>query len=116
VTLYLECPTAHRHVTNAGAFTSTDESAAGNIETALLLGSLRRLIRLLTPPHLAHRSAAYFRPSSEELHGKPRQQLPRTTSAQLRQAIKAGPAVIKVNIRFLVSANNQAHEANDSIR
>lgn len=42
------------------------------VESALLLGSLRRLIRPLDAPHLSPiRSLAYFRPVIEELQDNP---------------------------------------------
>jgi hypothetical protein len=64
------------------------------IETALLLGSLRRLIRPADAPRLApFRSLAYFRPVIEELQDNPAPANYRDyLRLKLRQAIKAGPA------------------------
>lgn len=65
------------------------------VETALLLGSLRRLIRPTDAQRLAPiRSLAYFRPLIEELQENPAPANYRAyLRLKLRQAIKAGPAV-----------------------
>jgi hypothetical protein len=65
------------------------------VETALLLGSLRRLIRPPDAPRLAPiRSLAYFRPVIEELQENPAPANYRDyLRLKLRQAIKVGTAV-----------------------
>src|ERR1700758_1954622 len=64
------------------------------VETALLLGSLRRLIRPDDAPRLAPiRSLAYFRPVIEELQDSPAPENYREyLRLKLRQATKALPA------------------------
>jgi hypothetical protein len=69
------------------------------VETALLLGSLRRLLRPLdTPPLPPVRSLAYFRPVVDELrsHPAPEGYLD-YLRLKLRQAKGAGPANVQIS-------------------
>jgi len=98
VTLYLEMPDTPMRVSASDQWLARhfhqDEVPLETIETALLLGSLRRLIRPADSPHLAPiRSLAYFRPVIEELQENPAPANYRDyLRLKLRQAIKAGPA------------------------
>jgi len=77
------------------------------LETALLLGSLRRLIRPADAPRLSPiRSLAYFRPIIEELRAHLRRKATSTTSA-LNCARPPQPfrRTFK-NLRFLMTANS----------
>ena len=66
------------------------------VETALLLGSLRRLIRPSDSPHLAPiRSLAYFRPVIEELQENPAPENYRESfRLKLRMATQKRPAEV----------------------
>ena len=98
VTLYLEMPDTPMRVS------ASDQWLAGHfhqeavpletVETALLLGSLRRLIRPADAPRLAPiRSLAYFRPVIEELQDSPPPENYRDyLKLKLRQATQTRPA------------------------
>ncbi|MGA7886269.1 MAG: hypothetical protein WCA44_11045 [Acidobacteriaceae bacterium] len=99
VTLYLEMPDTPIRVSASDQWLARHFHQDGlpleTIETALLLGSLRRLIRHADAPRLAPiRSLAYFRPVIEELLDNPAPANYRDyLRLKLRQALKAGPAV-----------------------
>lgn len=76
VTLYLEMPDTPMRVSASDQWLARHFHQEGvpleTVETALLLGSLRRLIRPADSPRLAPiRSLAYFRPVIEELQENP---------------------------------------------
>ena len=76
VTLYLEMPDTPMRVSASDQWLARhfhqNSVSLETIETALLLGSLRRLIRPTDAPRLAPiRSLAYFRPVIEELQENP---------------------------------------------
>jgi hypothetical protein len=99
VTLYVEMPGTPMRIS------ASDQSLARHfhqdgvplesVEAALLLGSLRRLIRPAHAQRLAPiRSLAHFRPVIEELQENPAPANYRDyLRLKLRQAIRAGPAV-----------------------
>jgi len=117
VTLYLEMPDTPMRVSASDQWLARhfhqDEVPLETIETALLLGSLRRLIRPADSPHLAPiRSLAYFRPSSRNSRKTPPQQTTATTSASnYAKPSRPGRQVIK-KLRFLVSANTKSAFSN----
>ena len=76
VTLYMDMPDTPMRVSASDQWLARhfyqDGVPLENVETALLLGSLRRLIRPPDSPRLAPiRSMAYFRPVIEELQENP---------------------------------------------
>ena len=76
VTLYLEMPDTPMRVSASDQWLARHFHQDGvpleTVETALLLGSLRRLIRPADAPRLTPiRSLAYFRPVIEELQENP---------------------------------------------
>jgi hypothetical protein len=76
VTLYLEMPDTPMRVSASDQWLARhfhqDSVSLETVETAILLGSLRRLIRPTDAPRLAPiRSLAYFRPVIEELQENP---------------------------------------------
>jgi hypothetical protein len=76
ITLYLEMPDTPMRVSASDQWLARHLHQDGvpleTVETALLLGSLRRLIRPADAPRLAPiRSLAYFRPVIEELQENP---------------------------------------------
>lgn len=98
VTLYLEMPDTPMRVSASDQWLARHFHQEGipleTVENALLLGSLRRLIRPADAPHLAPiRSLAYFRPVIEELQDSPAPENYREyLKLKLRQATKALPA------------------------
>jgi hypothetical protein len=98
VTLYLEMPDTPIRVSASDQWLARhfhqDGVSLEIIETALLLGSLRRLIRPSDAPRLSPiRSLAYFRPVIEELQENPAPENYREyLRLKLRQAAKALPA------------------------
>jgi hypothetical protein len=67
------------------------------VETALLLGSLRRLIRLADAPPLSPiRSLAYFRPVIEELRAHP---APESYLDYLRLKLRQAAATLPANFQ-----------------
>ena len=99
VTLYIEMPDTPMRVSASDQWLARHFHQDGvpleTVEAALLLGSLRRLIR---PAHAQRltpiRSLAYFRPLIEELQENPAPANYRDyLRLKLRQAITAGPAV-----------------------
>ena len=67
------------------------------VETALLLGSLRRLIRPADAPRLSPiRSLAYFRPVIEELHTHP---APEGYLDYLRIKLRQAAAALSANVQ-----------------
>ena len=98
VTLYLEMPDTPMSVSASDQWLARhfyqDGVPLETVETALLLGSLRRLIRPDDAPRLAPiRSLAYFRPVIEELQDSPAPENYREyLKLKLRQATKALPA------------------------
>jgi len=98
VTLYLEMPDTPMRVSASDQWLARHFYQEGvpleTVETALLLGSLRRLIRPTDAPNLSPiRSLAYFRPVIEELQEQPAPENYRDyLRLKLRQAAKAMPA------------------------
>ncbi len=98
ITLYLEMPDTPMRVSASDQWLARHFHQDGlpleTIETALLLGSLRRLIRPADAPRLAPiRSLAYFRPVIEELLENPAPENYRDyLRLKLRQAAKTLPA------------------------
>ena len=98
VTLYLEMPDTPMRVSASDQWLARHFHQEGipleTVENALLLGSLRRLIRPADAPHLAPiRSLAYFRPVIEELQDCPAPENYRQyLKLKLRPATKALPA------------------------
>ena len=95
VTLYLETPDTPLRVSVSDQWLARhfpqDRVPLETIETALLLGSLRRLIRPADAPRLSPiRSLAYFRPLIEELceHQAP-ENYREYLQLKLRQAAKS---------------------------
>jgi hypothetical protein len=103
VTLYLEMPDTPMRVSASDQWLARHFQQDGvpleTIETALLLGSLRRLIRPEDAPRLAPiRSLAYFRPVIEELLENLAPENYRDyLRLKLRQATKAVPATDRKN-------------------
>ena len=98
ITLYLEMPDTPMRVSASDQWLARHLHQDGvpleTVETALLLGSLRRLIRPTDAQRLAPiRSLAYFRPVIEELQDNPAPENYRDyLRLKLRQTIKTGPA------------------------
>jgi hypothetical protein len=98
VTFYLEMPDTPLRVSVSDQWLARYFHQNGvpleTVETALLLGSLRRLIRPADAPQLSPiRSLAYFRPVIEELCEHPAPENYREyLRLKLRQAAKAMPA------------------------
>jgi hypothetical protein len=98
VTFYLEMPDTPMRVSVSDQWLARHLHQDGvpleTVETALLLGSLRRLIRPADAPRLSPiRSLAYFRPVIEELCEHPAPENYREyLRLKLRQAAKALPA------------------------
>jgi hypothetical protein len=99
VTLYIEMPDTPMRVSASDQCLARHFHQDGvpleTVEAALLLGSLRRLIRPADAQRLTPiRSLAYFRPVIEELQQNPAPANYRDyLRLKLRQAITAGPAV-----------------------
>ena len=98
VTLYLEMPDTPMRVSASDQWLARhfhqEAVPLETVETALLLGSLRRLIRPADAPRLAPiRSLAYFRPVIEELQESPTPENYRDyLKLKLRQATQTRPA------------------------
>ena len=98
VTLYLEMPDTPMRVSASDQWLARHLHQDGvpleTVETALLLGSLRRLIRPADAPRLAPiRSLAYYRPVIEELQENPAPENYREyLRLKLRQVVKTLPA------------------------
>ena len=98
VTLYLEMPDTPMRVSASDQWLARHFHQDGvpleTVETALLLGSLRRLIRPAEAPRLSPiRSLAYFRPVIEELCEHPAPENYREyLRLKLRQVAKTMPA------------------------
>ena len=98
VTLYIEMPETPMRISASDQWLARSLHQDGIhlelIETALLLGSLRRLIRPNDAPRLAPiRSLAYFRPVIDELLENPAPENYRDyLRLKLRQAAKTLPA------------------------
>jgi hypothetical protein len=103
VTLYLEMPDTPMRVSASDQWLARhlyqDGVPLETIETALLLGSLRRLIRPADTPRLAPiRSLAYFRPVIEELQENPAPENYREyLRLKLRMATHKPPADVQKN-------------------
>jgi hypothetical protein len=103
ITLYLEMPDTPMRVSASDQWLARHFHQDGvpleTVEIALLLGSLRRLIRPADAPRLAPiRSLAYFRPVIEELQENPAPENYRDyLRLKLRQATKALPATDRKN-------------------
>jgi len=98
VTLYLEMPETPMRVSASDQWLARHFHQGGvtleTVETALLLGSLRRLIRPADAPRLSPiRSLAYFRPVIEELCEQPApQNYLEYLRLKLRQVANTPPA------------------------
>ena len=98
VTLYLQMPDTPMRVSVSDQWLARHFHQDGipleTVETALLLGSLRRLIRPADAPRLSPiRSLAYFRPVIDELQENPAPENYRDyLRLKLRQAAKTPPA------------------------
>ena len=103
VTLYIEMPDTPMRVSASDQWLARHFHQNGvpleTVETALLLGSLRRLIRPADSPHLAPiRSLAYFRPVIEELQENPAPENYREyLRLKLRMATQKQPAEAQKN-------------------
>jgi len=101
VTLYIEMPDTPMRVSASDQWLARHFHQNGvpleTVETALLLGSLRRLIRPADSPHLAPiRSLAYFRPVIEELQENPAPENYREyLRLKLRMATQKRPAEVQ---------------------
>ena len=101
VTLYIEMPDTPMRVSASDQWLARhfyqDGVPLDTVETALLLGSLRRLIRPADSPHLAPiRSLAYFRPVIEELQENPAPEHYREyLRLKLRMATQKRPAEVQ---------------------
>jgi hypothetical protein len=101
VTLYIEMPDTPMRVSASDQWLARHFYQNGvpldTVETALLLGSLRRLIRPADSPHLAPiRSLAYFRPVIEELQENPAPEHYREyLRLKLRMATQKRPAEVQ---------------------
>ena len=103
VTLYLQMPDTPMRVSASDQWLARHFHQEGipleTVETALLLGSLRRLIRPADAPRLAPiRSLAYFRPVIEELQENPAPENYRDyLRIKLRMATQKPPADVQKN-------------------
>jgi len=103
VTLYMDMPDTPMRISASDQWLARhfyqDGVPMETVETALLLGSLRRLIRPADSPRLAPiRSLAYFRPVIEELKENPSPENYRDyLRLKLRMATKKLPAEVHKN-------------------
>ncbi|MGA9671838.1 MAG: hypothetical protein WBQ94_21680 [Terracidiphilus sp.] len=103
ITLYLEMPDTPMRVSASDQWMARqlhqDGVSLKIVETALLLGSLRRLIRPADAPRLSPiRSLAYFRPVIEELQENPAPENYREyLEIKLRKATETRPATDREN-------------------
>jgi hypothetical protein len=103
LTLYGELPDTPRRISAADQWLAHRFHAEGVplavVETALLLGTLRRMVRPVDAPSLAPvRSLAYFRPVVEELRGHPAPDGYRDyLRLKLRQVGGAGSADVQIS-------------------
>ena len=103
VTLYMDMPDTPMRVSASDQWLARhfyqDGVPLETVETALLLGSLRRLIRPADSPRLAPiRSLAYFRPVIEELQENPAPQNYRDyLRLKLRMETQKPPADVQKN-------------------
>ena len=101
LTFYLEMPDTPIRVSASDQWLARHFHQDGvpleTVETALLLGTLRRLIRPAGAPHLAPiRSLAYFRPVIEELQENPAPENYRDyLRLKLRTATQSPPAKVQ---------------------
>jgi len=103
VTLYMDMPDTPMRISASDQWLARNFYQDGvpleTVETALLLGSLRRLIRPADCPRLAPiRSLAYFRPVIEELQENPAPENYRQyLRLKLRMATQKPPAETQKN-------------------
>ncbi len=103
VTLYLEMPDTPMRVSASDQWLARHFHRDGvpleTVESALLLGSLRRIIRPAdAPPLTPIRSLAYFRPVIEELQENPAPENYREyLRLKLRMATQKRPAEVQKN-------------------
>ena len=103
VTLYLEMPDTPMRVSASDQWLARHFHRDGvpleTVESALLLGSLRRIIRPADAPRLTLiRSLAYFRPVIEELQENPAPENYREyLRLKLRMATQKRPAEVQKN-------------------
>lgn len=101
LTFYLEMPDTPMRVSASDQWLARHFHQDGvpleTVETALLLGTLRRLIRPADAPHLPPiRSLAYFRPVVEELQDNPAPENYRDyLRLKLRTATQSPPAKVQ---------------------
>jgi hypothetical protein len=101
VTLYMDMPDTPMRVSASDQWLARhfyqDRVPLETVETALLLGSLRRMIRPADSPRLAPiRSLAYFRPVIEELQENPATENYRDyLRLKLRMATQKPPADVQ---------------------
>jgi hypothetical protein len=103
ITLYMDMPDTPMRISASDQWLARhfyqDGVPLETVETALLLGSLRRLIRPADSPRLAPiRSLAYFRPVIEELQENPAPENYREyLKMKLRMATQKTPAETQKN-------------------
>ncbi len=103
ITLYMDMPDTPMRISASDQWLARhfyqDGVPMETVETALLLGSLRRLIRPADSPRLAPiRSLAYFRPVIEELQDNPAPENYREyLKMKLRMATQKTPAETQEN-------------------
>ena len=103
ITLYMDMPDTPMRISASDQWLARhfyqDGVPMETVETALLLGSLRRLIRPADSPRLAPiRSLAYFRPVIEELQENPAPENYREyLKMKLRMATQKTPAETQKN-------------------
>jgi hypothetical protein len=103
VTLYMDMPDTPMRISASDQWLARhfyqDGVPMETVETALLLGSLRRLIRPADSPRLAPiRSLAYFRPVIEELQENPAPENYRDyLRLKLRMSTQKMPAEVQKN-------------------
>jgi hypothetical protein len=103
ITLYMDMPDTPMRISASDQWLARhfyqDGVPLETVETALLLGSLRRLIRPADSPRLAPiRSLAYFRPVIEELQENPAPENYRQyLKMKLRMATQKTPAETQKN-------------------
>ena len=88
---------SHVDLTSGSPLTSSRWWRPQVVETALLLGSLRRLIRPADAPRLSPiRSLAYFRPVIDELRAHP---APESYLDYLRLKLRQAAAALPANVQ-----------------
>jgi hypothetical protein len=101
LTLYVDLPETPLRASGSDQWLARhlydDRVPLGVVETALLLGSLRRLIRPADAPRLSPiRSLAYFRPVIDELRSHP---APQNYLDYLRLKLRQAAAALPANVQ-----------------